>query len=62
MNAQLSRADTIMAKLLLVSADAAARKPSARRAENVLTLSLMFSGIRCLLQYALLPFLLPLLG
>ncbi len=61
-NAQLNRADTIMARLLMVSADAVATQPSARQAENALTLSLMFSGLRCLLQYVLLPFLLPLLG
>ncbi len=62
MNAQLNRADTIMTRLLLVSADAVANQSSARQAENALTFSLVFSGIRCLLQYALLPFLLPLLG
>ena len=33
-----------------------------RGAENALTLSLMFSGARCILQYALLPFLLPIIG
>ncbi len=33
-----------------------------RGAENALTFSLVFSGIRCLLQYALLPFALPIVG
>ena len=33
-----------------------------RSAENALTLSLLFSGARCILQYALLPFLLPIVG
>ena len=65
MNAQLSRADSLMTQLLLV-------KPAAehaggiaggeRQAENALTASLLFSGARCLLQYALLPFLLPIVG
>ncbi|MCY4145447.1 MAG: hypothetical protein OXE95_13245 [Chloroflexi bacterium] len=62
MNARLNRVDMIMTRLLLVNADAPAHQSSARQAENALTLSLMFSGARCLLQYALLPFLLPLLG
>jgi len=35
---------------------------STRKAENALTLSLAFSGARCILQYAVLPFLLPLVG
>lgn len=55
-----------MTRLLLVrpggrlaSSNDAALK---RGAENALTLSLLFSGARCLLQYALLPFLLPLAG
>jgi uncharacterized membrane protein len=33
-----------------------------RTAENAFGLSLMFSGVRCILQYAVLPFLLPLVG
>jgi len=62
-----SRADSVMTRLLLIqpggrlaaSENAASMK---RGAENALTLSLMFSGARCLLQYALLPFLLPIVG
>ena len=62
-----SRADHIMSRLLLINspADAAPKDNAAaqtRRAENALTLSLMFSGLRCILQYALLPFLLPVAG
>ena len=62
MMTQANRADTFMARILMVSAESAAKPPSARGAENALTLSLLFSGVRCLLQYALLPFLLPLAG
>lgn len=56
-----------MARLLLVNSGAAAvavgDEASVKRgAENALTLSLMFSGARCILQYALLPFLLPIIG
>ena len=62
-----SRADNLMTRLLFVKSggrtvavgDEAALK---RGAENALTLSLMFSGARCILQYALLPFLLPIIG
>jgi len=63
----LSRADSLMSRLLLI--DSTANKTAkgsvaaqTRRAENALTLSLMFSGMRCILQYALLPFLLPIAG
>ena len=53
-----------MLRLLLVNAGArgagsvsiADEESATRGAENALTLSLMFSGVRCLLQYALLPF------
>ena len=63
----LSRADNLMARLLLIRSGAglaAAESEAAlqRGAENALTLSLMFSGARCILQYALLPFLLPVIG
>lgn len=58
-----SRADSIMSRLLFVSpaVDVSSDRQT-RRAENALTLSLMFSGLRCILQYALLPFLLPIVG
>ena len=63
MSLRASRADSLMTRLLLVKpvvdADAAG---TARKAENALTLSLAFSGARCILQYAALPFLLPLVG
>ncbi len=63
----LSRADNLMTRLLLIktgsSAIAVEDSPGgARSAENALTLSLMFSGARCLLQYVFLPFLLPIVG
>ena len=57
-----SRADSIMSRLLFVSPAADLTASQTRRAENALTLSLMFSGLRCLLQYVLLPFLLPIVG
>lgn len=55
-----------MTRLLLVKPAARAAEAdaagTARKAENALTLSLAFSGARCILQYAVLPFLLPLVG
>jgi hypothetical protein len=53
-----------MSRLLCVdmhpaSADAVEKT---RRAERAFGLSLAFSGLRCILQYVLLPFVLPLLG
>ncbi len=65
MNAQVSRADGLMAQLLLVKPTpvyAGGVAGAERGAENALTLSLLFSGARCILQYALLPFLLPAVG
>ncbi len=56
-----------MARLLMIKVGAgsvsiADEESATRGAENALTLSLLFSGARCLLQYALLPFLLPIVG
>ncbi len=67
MNLNLSRADNLMTRLLFVRAAPAgpaaiAGADASRPAENALTLSLLFSGVRCILQYALLPFLLPIIG
>ncbi len=65
MGAQISRADSMMTRLLLVKPlpiYAGDEAESTRRAENALTFSLMFSGARCILQYVLLPFLLPVVG
>lgn len=63
----LSRADNFMSRLLFIKPSpvittAETEEQQTRRAENALTLSLMFSGVRCILQYALLPFLLPIIG
>jgi hypothetical protein len=60
-----TRADSIMSRILFIDMTPATNKSyeeQSRQAENALTLSLAFSGVRCLLQYALLPFLLPIIG
>lgn len=66
-NANFSRADGFMSRLLLIDQRSRIAIPSdetaqTRRAENALTISLLFSGLRCILQYVLLPFLLPIIG
>ena len=65
-SASISRADSLMARLLFIrgggSAVGGAAAADMRGAENALTISLMFSGLRCILQYAVLPFLLPIAG
>ncbi len=66
-NANYSRADGFMSRLLLIDQQGRISAPSdeagqTRRAENALTISLLFSGLRCILQYVLLPFLLPIIG
>lgn len=66
-NANFSRADGFMSRLLLIDqrgriSAASDETAQTRRAENALTISLLFSGIRCILQYVLLPFLLPIIG
>ena len=63
----VSRADNLMTRLLLIRAGADSgtaldEAAASRGAENALTVSLLFSGARCILQYALLPFLLPIVG
>jgi len=42
--------------------DSAKPNLAARGAENSFMLSMFFTGVRCLLEYVALPFLLPLLG
>ena len=60
-----TRADNIMSRILFIDTGSPSKKTykeQSRQAENALTFSLAFSGVRCLLQYALLPFLLPIAG
>ena len=60
-----NRADHMMSRILFIDTNPTNSlnyEEQSRQAENALTLSLMFSGVRCLLQYALLPFLLPIIG
>jgi hypothetical protein len=64
MLASKSTLDRFISRLLFVDTPAApATRPSTDdRAERAFGFSLVFSGIRCILQYAILPFVLPILG
>lgn len=55
--------DTAIARLLWVTPGAYAPPPSAPRcATRAFNASLLLSGTRCIVQYVLLPFVLPILG
>jgi len=55
----------MMGRLLFVDtppAPSAERPDADQRGERAFGFSLVFSGVRCILQYAILPFVLPVLG
>ncbi len=58
--------DRVMGRLLFVDVPSptsdATRSAADGRGERAFGFSLVFSGIRCILQYAILPFVLPVLG
>ena len=57
--------DRLIGRLLFVEVLPAAASPargSEQRAERAFGFSLIFSGVRCILQYAILPFVLPVIG
>lgn len=58
----LQTLDSWIGRLLLVDARPDKRADEAERAQRVMSFSLVFSGVRCILQYAVLPFVLPLIG
>jgi ABC-type iron transport system FetAB permease component len=55
--------DRLMARILFVDPyEIAVTSPVAERTRAVFGMSLLFSGARCVLQYVVLPFVLPLVG
>ncbi|MGB7342561.1 MAG: hypothetical protein WBC91_26925 [Phototrophicaceae bacterium] len=59
----LNTLDGIIARLLFVTpAQTVYEEKTTSQAENAFSFALMFSGIRCVLMYAILPFVLPLVG
>lgn len=61
MESTRNSADDIMRRLLFVK-PRSTEPTSGSSAERAFGFSLLFSGVRCILQYAIFPFLLPVLG
>lgn len=65
METTVARLDRLIARLLLVQPhpQATVQEPdTARSAEQAFGFSIVFSGVRCIIQYVILPFVLPVLG
>lgn len=59
----LNTLDSMIARLLFVTpAQEVYDERTTSQAEKTFSLALMFSGFRCVLMYAILPFVLPLIG
>jgi hypothetical protein len=58
-----NRLDPLIGRLLFVTpAPVADESEPGKKSERVMGYSLAFSAVRCILQYAILPFVLPLIG
>lgn len=63
MQSSLSRLDNTIARILFVKPAAEVyEEKTTSNAENAFSFALIFSGIRCIIMYAILPFVLPLIG
>lgn len=59
----LNQLDTVIARLLFVTPASEVYDDSrTTQAENAFSFALIFSGVRCVLMYAILPFVLPIIG
>jgi len=59
----LNHIDSIIARLLFVTPSKEVyEEGTTTQAENAFSFALIFSGVRCVLMYAILPFVLPLIG
>lgn len=59
----LNRIDAMIARLLFVTpATEVYEESTTTKAENAFSFALIFSGVRCVIMYAILPFVLPLIG
>jgi ABC-type iron transport system FetAB permease component len=62
-NTTLNRLDPIIGRILLVQPEITAEQTDPeKKPEKLMGYSLAFSAIRCILQYMILPFLLPVIG
>jgi len=62
MQKSVSRLDTLIGRLLFVRAQEQIATESDHPAERAFSFALLFSGVRCIIMYVVLPFLLPLMG
>jgi len=63
MQAVVSTLDSMMDRVLFVRPHISEKtETQTQTAENAFSFSLMFSGIRCILQYAVFPFIFPFIG
>lgn len=60
----VSRLDSFIGRLLLVQPTPAVQKQEseAEDAERAFSFALLFSGVRCIIMYVILPFVLPVIG
>lgn len=54
--------DNIIARLLFVVPEKDAPKEHIQEGERAFSFALLFSGVRCIIMYVILPFVLPLIG
>ncbi|MFZ0547811.1 MAG: hypothetical protein WAM60_20365 [Candidatus Promineifilaceae bacterium] len=63
MENSINRLDPLVGRLLFVTPEIVADETiPGKKSERVMGYSLAFSAVRCILQYAILPFVLPILG
>lgn len=58
----VSQLDNFISRLLFVQPETVTATREAEDAERAFSFALLFSGIRCIIMYAILPFVLPLIG
>lgn len=63
MQTSLNHLDNIMARLLFVSPQQEVyEENSSAQAKGAFSFALLFSGVRCIIMYVILPFILPVIG
>ena len=54
--------DSLISRVLFVTPQKIVFDEAQRSGERAFSLALLFSGVRCIIMYAILPFILPLIG
>lgn len=57
-----SRLDSVISRVLFVTPQVSEPTKNDDRAERAFSFALLFSGVRCIIMYAILPFVLPIIG